>query len=239
MRIGARGGHAQRAGLDRFCHEGAHSRQIVRRRRLEVRAALAHDIDAQRAVRQLCGEIDIAVALFESIEIVGKGFPVERYAGSHHHLGDILDPFHQLDHQLPVLGPGRGKADAAVAHDDRRDAVIGGGGKPVFPGDLTVVMRVHIDEAGGDDSPAGVQFLARGPAEVSDCGNHTALDADVAFERLAPGSIVDPATANDQVEIGHILLSSPDPRWHLIVGQPVAAAKRWFGRPQQFRNAMV
>ena len=57
-------------------------------------------------------------------------------------------------------GGGGREADAAVAHDDGGDAVPDRRREQRVPGDLAVVVRVHVDEAGRDREAGGVELLA-------------------------------------------------------------------------------
>ena len=56
-----------------------------------------------------------------------------------------------------VLGPGRRDREAAVAGDDRGDAVEARRRERGVPEHLRVVVRVDVDEAGRDDAAAGVE----------------------------------------------------------------------------------
>ena len=70
---GARGGEAQGAGAQRLLGEARHLLDLALVRHLGmVGAALAHDVEAQRAVRQLGRHIDRAAHRVERVEIVGK-----------------------------------------------------------------------------------------------------------------------------------------------------------------------
>ena len=92
-------------------------------RRLEIGAALAHDEDAQRRMRQLGAEVDVRLPLVERVEIVREALPVERHALGHDDVGNVLDAFHQLDQSSWSPGRHRREADAAIAHHHRRHAV--------------------------------------------------------------------------------------------------------------------
>ena len=72
----ARGREAERAGAHRLGRQRAHLRDLVRRRLLELRGALAHDEHAQRAVRQLGAEIDVARPRLQRVEILAERFPL-------------------------------------------------------------------------------------------------------------------------------------------------------------------
>ncbi len=133
-------------------------------------------------MRQLGGKIDIGVALFQGIEILREGFPVPRHAVGHDHFGDVLHALHQLDRHLLIAGMDRGETDAAIAHDHGRHAMVGRRRQAVFPGHLTVIVGMDVDEAGRDDHAARVDFLQAGPVDLADRGNTIAADGDVAGE---------------------------------------------------------
>ena len=123
MADGVRSRDTNRPRIDRLGRKTAHLGEVVLGRGFVVGAALAHHIDAKRRMRQLRGEIDIALPLLYRVEILGKSFPIPRHAFGHHNFGNILDPFHQPDEQVTVIRFHRGESDAAIAHHDGRDAV--------------------------------------------------------------------------------------------------------------------
>ena len=125
MQDRARGREPERAGLDALLHDRRHFRDIARHRRLSVGAAHSHHIDAHRRVRHLRREIDVGVALADEVEIFRKGLPFPGNAFRQHDAGNVLDPFHDADHQIVLIGPARRKADAAIPHHHRGDAVTG------------------------------------------------------------------------------------------------------------------
>ena len=66
---------------------------------------------------------------------------------------------------------------------------------------LEVGVGVHVDEAGTDEQPVGVDHPGRGLArETSDRRDTAAGDADVGAEPRVAGSVDDAAAANQQVE---------------------------------------
>jgi hypothetical protein len=62
---------------------------------------------------------------------------------------------------------------------------------------------VDIDEAGGDQLALGVEFLGPAAGDLADGGDCVADDADIGFDRRAPGAIDDGAATNDQIECWH------------------------------------
>ena len=114
--------------------------------------------------------------------------------------GDVLHPLHQLDQFLFLPGTHRCKADAAIAHNHGGDAVVRGGREFIVPADLTVIMRVDVDPARGDDVSLGIDLAARRAGNLrGHLGDHPVLERHVANERLAARAIDDPAATNDHV----------------------------------------
>ena len=92
----------------------------------------------------------------ERVEVLGERLPLPLDAGGERGAGDVLDAFHQADQPVVPVGLHRREADAAVAHDDRGDAVPARRREQRVPGDLAVEVRVHVDEAGRDEQAVGV-----------------------------------------------------------------------------------
>ena len=61
-------------------HQRRHGRHVRGRRRLAIDAALAHHEDAQRRMRHLGGEVDVAAPRRQRVEIFGEALPVPRHA---------------------------------------------------------------------------------------------------------------------------------------------------------------
>ena len=156
---GAGCGDAEGAGAHRLGDQRAHRRDVVRRRVLEVEAALAHDMHAQRGVRHQGADVDVARLRIQRIEVFGEGFPPPVEALVQDGAGDVLHPFHEFDQLVAVGGTAGGEADAAIAHHRRGHAMPGGGGEVRIPHRLPVVMGVDVHEAGGDDAAAGVDLV--------------------------------------------------------------------------------
>ena len=77
----ARGGKAGGPGLHGFTRELAHFRAVGGGGRLMVEGAFAHDIYAQRRMRQQHGIVDIMRPALYRGEIFANAFPVPRQAG--------------------------------------------------------------------------------------------------------------------------------------------------------------
>ena len=148
---GARGREAHRAGAQGLLGEARHLLDLALARHLGmVGAAIAHDVEAQRAVRQLGRDIDGPAHRRQRVEIVGEGFPVEFHAFVQHRAGNVLDAFHQVDQVGRLARPHRREADAAIAEHRGRDAMPRGGRDERVPGRLAVIVGVDVDEARRD-----------------------------------------------------------------------------------------
>ena len=155
--------------LMRIAHQRRHLRDVVGSRGLVVRAALAHHVGAQRAVRHLRADVERARHLLDRVQVLGKAFPAPLDSFGERGAGNVLDAFHQADQKFFLAGLDGSEADAAIAHHDRGHAVPARRSEIRIPGDLAVVMRVDIDEAGRDQQSGRVDFAPRRaglPADV-------------------------------------------------------------------------
>jgi hypothetical protein len=62
-------------------------------------------------------------------------------------------------------------------------------------------MGMRIDEAGHHGQAFGVDYLARRPADLADCGDLAARDAEVGLVARRAGTVDDRFVADDQVVI--------------------------------------
>ena len=162
---GARGGEAERAGADPLGGEAAHLGDLLGGGRLAVGAPLAHDEEAHRPVADLGGEVDVVRPALEGVEVLADATPSPTTGprGARRRGCPRRLPSARSACSL-VRRADRGEPDAAVAHDDRRDAVARRRLEAVVPGGLAVVVGVDVDEAGGDEGPVGVDLA--GPDAV-------------------------------------------------------------------------
>ena len=161
VRDRAAGREAERAGLDAVLHERGHLLDVGRGRRLVLGAALPHHVAAHRAVRHLRADVEEQRLALDRVEVLGERLPLPLDPGRQRGAGNVFDAFHQADEPVVAIGVHGREADAAVAHHDRGHAVPARGREQRIPGDLTVEVRVHVDEAGRDERAVGVERLAR------------------------------------------------------------------------------
>ena len=101
-------------------------------------------------MRNLGGDIDRPRHPLERIEKVGEALPIPFQPFGEHRARDVFDTLHQIDEGVAMIGPDRREADAAIAEQNGRDAMPGGGREDRVPGRLPVIMGVDVDPAGCD-----------------------------------------------------------------------------------------
>src|SRR6185437_15904102 len=141
-------------------------------------------------------------APLDGVEISRKALeaPVAAHTGLERGDAHALDLFQRARDEAAMRGMGRCDAEAAIAHDDRRDAVPGRDAEEPVPQDLRVVMGVDVDEAGGDDAARRVNGLACLARGIAQCHDLAAADADIAGIARLAGAVDDGAAADLEVE---------------------------------------
>ena len=197
---GSRTGKAQCTGFDTFAHQLLHFGELrLGRQIVGCVAAFAHHVSPHCAMRDLGGDVDGSSGLLQRVQIFREGLPLPVDTFGQRCTGDVFHPFHQLDQVLLITRPNRGKTDPAVAHDDGGHAVPAGWREDRVPGCLTVVMRVNVDPAGGDQQAGGIDFCDRRAVDGPYGKNVLSGDCDVAKKAGVTRSIDDGAAADDQV----------------------------------------
>ena len=100
-----------------------------------------------------------------------------------------------------LFGFGGSEAHPTVAHDGGGDTVPTRGGDPRIPGDLRVVVRVHVDEAGGEQATVGIDGAGAhaAAARCFDGGDDVAVDRDVGVPAGRTAAIDQEGVANDEI----------------------------------------
>ena len=151
------------------------ARDVLRRRRLVLRAALAHHVGAHRAVRRpACRRRARAACARARRGTRGSVSHSQRDALGERGARDVLDALHEPDQEV-AAAPGRTGAKptpqlpiTTVVTPCQHDGVSSGSQV-----DLAVVVGVDVDEAGRDEQPARVDLLAaaaRDRARPRRCG---------------------------------------------------------------------
>ncbi len=200
---GARGGEAEGAGADGLEHNGAHGLDVLGRGRLVAGAPLAHDVGPHRRVRDLGADVDRPAPLLERVEILGEGLPLPLDPLGQRRAGDVLDALHEADEPVVAVGLGRREPDAAVAHDERRDAVPRRRGELGVPGDLAVVVGVDVDPSRGHQEAAGLDDLGGTALDRAHVGDAAGIDRDIGCTCRRAGSVDECPALDDQVVHGN------------------------------------
>ena len=161
--------------------------------------ALAHHVEARRAVPHEAADVDHRLQAFDGVQIAAVGFPIPGQAGEDGVLRNVLDGFHHAGEELPVLRPARGEGDAAVAEQGGGDAMPGHRRHVRIPADLGIEMGVQIDEAGRDGMAGGVDLLLAGLRHCADRGDRIAVNGDVNFLGRIARAVHDEAVADYQI----------------------------------------
>src|SRR5581483_8150333 len=191
------------AGLDRVFEQRAHRSDLVGAR-FAADGLVAHDLAPKRAVTDEEARIDADVAV-ERAEVLREARPLPRHAlfeGSERH---ALDLRHHPTRVVGVTLVERCEREAAVAADDRRDAVQARRRRGRVPEELRVVVRVRIDEPGRDGQAVSVDHLVRRIVEVTEGDDASVAHPDVGPARRRAGAVDDVAAADDEVEHAHAL----------------------------------
>src|SRR5262249_53231165 len=108
----------------------------------------------------------------------------------------------QETHEHVAIGlPTGGDREPAVPHHDRGDAVPGRRAGRRVPEELTVVVRVDVDEAGREDEARPIQLRLAALRHATAGRDAIALHGEVAGCRLATETVADESAADHQV--GH------------------------------------
>ena len=118
-----RRGEPDGSGLKPLLHNCRHPGDLCLRGRFVGRTAITHDVGTHCSVGHLCGDIDRTIQLFQCVEIFGERLPVPSHTLGERAPRDVFNAFHQTDQPLLLVRRCRSKADATVAHHDRRNAM--------------------------------------------------------------------------------------------------------------------
>ena len=195
----AAGGETQGSGTNAFLDNARHFGDIIGGGNCARHLTVAQHIGANRAVRNVGGNVNGARQFFQCGQIFGEGFPVPLHPLSECRAGNILNALHQADQPFVAVGARRGKSDTAIAHDNGGNAVPAGRSHFGVPSRLSVIMRVDVNKSGGDDFSARVNFFAALIFDVADAGYQAAIDCDIGGKWLCACAINHCSAANNHV----------------------------------------
>ena len=188
---------AERSLPHRIPHQVAHRLDLVGARRAH-RGVVAHHEAAHRRVadvaagvhRDAPGEAPPVVAEAPAL----PAEPDRQRFGRH-----ALDARQHLGQPADVVRAGRREREAAVAGEHRGDAVPRGRRRQGIPGELGIVVRVDVDEAGRHDQPVGVDHAVRRTVDPADAGDPAVTHGDVGSASRPAGAVDHEPAANDQI----------------------------------------
>ena len=102
----------------------------------------------------------------------------------------------------------RCETHAAISEQDGRHAMPARGRKQRIPHRLTVVVRVHVDPAGRDHQPRGIDVAPGRPLLTADGGDPAFCNGNVAAKGSLAGAVHDRAATNDDVVHANLPLGS-------------------------------
>ena len=178
-----------RAGGDALGDELAPCARCRRRSPVRWRRRAHPSRTRARAPCGICAATSIARGMRSSASRYSPTrLPVPPDGLAQRRAGDALDALHETDEPVVAVGRGGCEPDAAVAHDHGGDAVPDRRREQRVPGDLAVVVRVHVDEAGVTARP--VASISSRPSVVDDAdrGDEPVVDGHVGDDRrVRPG----------------------------------------------------
>ncbi|BBZ53841.1 hypothetical protein MPHO_08330 [Mycolicibacterium phocaicum] len=158
-------------------------------------------------MRDLGAHVDGQFTLPDDVEVLAETLPAPRDALRQGSARDVLDTLHERDQPFLLAGAHGREADATVARNDRRHAVVARRLQHAVPADLAVVVGVDVHESGSDDLAAGVDRLGRITGQhrvvrtaAVNFDDLAVLDRDIGGEPVRPRAVDDSATGDLQIE---------------------------------------
>ena len=146
----------------------------------------------------LRGDIEVEPTRRKAVEVVREAAPVPWQALGQYDFGDVFHALHQLHEPPAVVCMAGRETDAAIAGQDRGNALARGRRYMLCPGDLGVVVGVQINEAGSNKQAAGVDFLCATFRNVADRDDPVAGNGDIGDNGRSTGAIDNGPIADDQ-----------------------------------------
>ena len=193
-----RGRQPESAGVQGVVQHGDHLLDLLWAG-LAADGVAAHRGQPQRRVTDQETGIDGDPAV-EAVEPVAERCPAPVEAGPQR---VQRHPLHPREHpgQVVLLVGCRGRQrEAAVAAEDRGDAVLDRRARGRVPEQLCVVVGVQVDEARRQRLPLGVNGFRGRVIDVTDGDDPPVADADVAVAGGHAGAVDDFGIADEQVE---------------------------------------
>ena len=189
---------AERTRVDALAHRGLDRLDLVAGG-LAFLGIIAHHPAADSRVADHDAVVDAEVVV-ERAEVVAERAPAPGHAVHQHVVGDGLDLREHPGERGFVALSHRRERQRTVPADDGCDAVVGGEGAERVERHLAVVVRVVVDETGGDDAAAGVDLARRRAVQPSHGGDAPVHDTDVGNLGRSARTVHNEAALDEQIE---------------------------------------
>ena len=200
-------GESDRAGGDGLPRQTSHGFDLERRRAGRmIGATLAHHEGAECAMGNLGDDVDCMGILVDRVHVLGEALPFPAYALGQCGAGDVLDAFHQTDEPVVLGCLGWRKANAAIAHHDRRHPVPDRRREVGIPCHLAIVVSVNIDPSRCDEEAICIDLPFGGLITRADAGDDAIADSQIGLKAGRPGPVDDRAASDPQIEHVELLL---------------------------------
>jgi hypothetical protein len=154
---------------------------------------------AKRRVADEDRQVEPRPPALQGVEILGEGLPLPVNPGAQRFRGHAFDVEQHAHQQLAIRRAAGRDAEAAVAHDHRGHAVPARGRQSTIPRHLAIVVRVQIDEPGGQREPAGIDRPPGRTVHFADLDDTSIVHRHVAAPGRRTAAITDVRTADDHI----------------------------------------
>ena len=181
-------------------HHRLHPGQLLGRRVLALRGILAHHRGADGRMAGQHRHVGVGAAAAQHAHVFAEALEVPGDALAQRVEVHALDHREIADDEVAHRGRRRHDAEAAIADHRRGDAERRRGRERGIPGDLRVVVRVHVDDAGREHQPVGVDGLVALVADRTDGDDPAVLDRDVGALGIVAQAVDDGGAADDEID---------------------------------------
>ncbi len=152
--------------------------------------------------------IDSTRAALKCVQIFGERFPIPSHPLGKRSTRNVLDTFHQTNQPVMLVFLCRGKANTAIAHDDRGDAMPAGWGHLAVPRRLAIIMGVDVDKAWRDNLASRINLFAALRTDCTNGRNDAAVYSNIRNKARCACAIDNGSTTNNQIMHADSPLSS-------------------------------
>ena len=192
----------ERARFEALAHQTFHMPDLLRPRR-PFGGFRPEGIETKRRMPQKNGYVNQRTLLFHDVEIFGKRLepPFVAETGLQRLDAHALDIFECPQNKTAVLLARRRNAEPAIAYHDRRHTVPRRDRQLPVPQKLGIVMRMYIDDAGGNDLPPGVDSRPRPGGGLPHRHNFAIANTDVSGIARRAGAVDNESTHDLQIVV--------------------------------------